>query len=327
MSPAKVLPWRQATLAPVVLVFGPQDFFADRAIKSLKQQFAKGEAVDVQEIDASDYVAGSIFELASSGLFGETKIVVFEGVETCSDALITDGLEFLNNPGDESLVIFRHTGKSVRGKKLLEAIRASDIAVEVTCLEFSKDAERIAFVEGEFNSNNRKIQKQAAVALAEIFGKDLEELAAACSQLQLDDAGEITEEIVNRYFGGRLETTSFKIADSALAGNAAESLLLLRHALDQGVEGVMIVSAFGRKIGEIARVIGNPRASAASLGVADWIFNRIRQAAAGWTEDSLVRVINEIAETDYAIKGGAKDTHYALEKLVRLVSSKGRSIE
>ena len=153
------------------------------------------------------------------------------------------------------------------------------------------------------------------------------ELAAACSQLQLDDAGEITEEIVNRYFGGRLETTSFKIADSALAGNAAESLLLLRHAMDQGVEGVMVVSAFARKIGEIARVIGNPRASAASFGVADWIFNRIRQAAAGWTEDSLVKVINEIAETDFAIKGGAKDTHYALERLVRLVSSKGRSIE
>ena len=327
MSPAKVLTWRQATLAPVVLVFGPQEFFADRAIKELRRQFAKGEAVDLQEISASDYTEGSIFELASSGLFGESKVVVFDGVETCSDAMITDGLEYLENPSDESIVIFRHTGKSVRGKKLLEAIRASDLAVEITCLDFSKDAERIAFVESEFNSHNRKIQKSAAVALAEIFGKDLEELAAACSQLQLDDAGEITEEIVNRYFGGRLETTSFKIADSALAGNAAESLLLLRHAMDQGVEGVMVVSAFARKIGEIARVIGNPRASAASLGVADWIFNRIRQAAAGWTEDSLVTVINEIAETDFAIKGGAKDTHYALERLVRLVSSKGRSIE
>ena len=327
MSPAKVLTWRQATLAPVVLVFGPQEFFADRAIKELRRQFAKGEAVDLQEVSASDYTEGSIFELASSGLFGESKVVVFDGVETCSDAMITDGLEYLENPSDESIVIFRHTGKSVRGKKLLEAIRASDLAVEITCLDFSKDAERIAFVESEFNSKNRKIQKSAAVALAEIFGKDLEELAAACSQLQLDDAGEITEEIVNRYFGGRLETTSFKIADSALAGNAAESLLLLRHAMDQGVEGVMVVSAFARKIGEIARVIGNPRASAASLGVADWIFNRIRQAAAGWTEDSLVTVINEIAETDFAIKGGAKDTHYALERLVRLVSSKGRSIE
>ena len=327
MSPAKVLTWRQATLAPVVLVFGPQEFFADRAIKELRRQFAKGEAVDLQEVAASDYTEGSIFELASSGLFGESKVVVFDGVETCSDAMITDGLEYLENPSDESIVIFRHTGKSVRGKKLLEAIRASDLAVEITCLDFSKDAERIAFVESEFNSKNRKIQKSAAVALAEIFGKDLEELAAACSQLQLDDAGEITEEIVNRYFGGRLETTSFKIADSALAGNAAESLLLLRHAMDQGVEGVMVVSAFARKIGEIARVIGNPRASAASLGVADWIFNRIRQAAAGWTEDSLVTVINEIAETDFAIKGGAKDTHYALERLVRLVSSKGRSIE
>jgi len=81
VSPAKEVKWREAAIAPVVLVFGPQDFFADRAIKNLKNQFAKGEALEVVEIDSAEYNEGNIFDLASAGLFGESKVVIFDGVE------------------------------------------------------------------------------------------------------------------------------------------------------------------------------------------------------------------------------------------------------
>jgi len=327
VSPAKEVKWREATIAPVVLVFGPQEFFADRAIKNLKSQFAKAEAVDVVEIDSAEYNEGNIFDLASAGLFGESKVVIFDGLERCSDALISDGMEYLANVSEDSMVIFRHTGKSVRGKKLLETLRANNLVVEVTCSELSKEWERVAFVESEFAANGRKIQKAAANALADIFGKDLEELAAACSQLQLDDAGEITPEIVTRYFGGRLETTVFKVADAAMANQTSEALLLLRYCLEQGVEEVQVVSALARKVGEIARVLGNPKASFQSLGVPDWVFAKVRQNSAGWTEDALANVIHQLAEVDFAVKGGNKDEAYALERLVRLISNKGRSVE
>ncbi|NDC49292.1 MAG: DNA polymerase III subunit delta [Micrococcales bacterium] len=318
MSPAKEVKWREAVIAPVVLVFGPQEFFADRAIKKLRSEFSKGEAVDVVEIDSAEYTEGSIFDLASAGLFGESKVVIFDGVERCSDALITDGIEYLANVSEDSMVIFRHTGKSVRGKKLLETLRANDSVVEVTCAELSKEWERVAFVESEFLSNGRKIQKPAAAALADIFGKDLEELAAACSQLQLDDAGEITPEIVAKYF---------KVADAAMASQTSEALLLLRHCLEQGVDEVQVISALARKVGEIARVLGNPKATFQSIGVPDWVFAKVRQNSAGWTEDALANVIHQLAEVDFAVKGGNKDEAYALERLVRLISNKGRAVE
>jgi DNA polymerase-3 subunit delta len=318
--------WRNVALAPVILVFGPQEFFADRAIKSIRDKFAKTGNIDLVEIDASDYLEGAIFEQASAGLFGESKMIVFDGVERCSDALISDGIEYLNEPAEDSVVVFRHTGKSVRGKKLLETLRANGAVVEVLCNDFEKDWHRVSFVEAEFSTHGRKIQKQAASALAEIFGKDLEELAAACSQLQLDDAGEITVEIVEKYFGGRLETTSFKIADAALAGATGEALMLLRYALDQGLEPIVILGAFSKKIGEMARIIGNPKATAFSLGMPEWAFNKTRTAASGWTEDSIANLIHELAETDYRLKGGAKDPEYALERLVRLVANKGRKL-
>ena len=326
MSQAKQVPWRAVTVAPVILLFGSQQFFADRAVKIIREKLGNSEGLEVVEVDASDYSAGSIFDLASSGLFGESKLVIINDVQRCTDALITDGIEYLANPSAESVVIFRHDGKSVRGKRLLEAIRANDSCVEGICLDISKEAEKIAFIEAEFTSKGRKIQRQAALAISQIFGKDFEEIAAACSQLQLDDAGEITAEIVEKYFGGRLETTVFVIADAAIAGQVSEALLRLRHGLAQGLEPVMLLGAIARKINQFVKVRGNPNISAQSLGVFDWVLGKIRQEAASWSEDSLALVIEELAETDFAIKGGQKDSQYALEKLIRLVANKGRPI-
>jgi DNA polymerase-3 subunit delta len=312
-------------VAPVILVSGPQEFFAERAVKTVREALRKKlENLEIVEIEGADYTEGAIFDLASAGLFGDSKLVVINGVERCSDPLITDGIEYLANPSEDAVVIFKHNGKSVRGKKLLETLRANEQVLEATCLDVSKDFEKIAFVESEFAAKDRKIQKAAARALVDIFSKDFEELAAACSQLQLDDAGEITPELVEKYFGGRLETTTFKVADSAFAGRTSESILLLRHILDQGGEPVLIVSAFGTKLRDMGMVIGNPKASAATMKVEPWRVDRARAALSGWTEESLAKGFEVIAETDFAVKGGAKDPHYALEKMVTFFATKGR---
>ena len=326
MSPAKVVPWRAISVAPVILVSGPQEFFADRAVKTIRDGLrAKNENLEVVEVDAAEYGSGQIFDLASAGLFGDSKLVLITGAERCSDALIPDVVEYLSQPAEDAVVIIRHNGKSVRGKKMLEAIRSSDIAVEGTCLDVTKEAERLSFVEAEFNSRGRKIQRQAAQALIDIFGKDFEELSAACSQLQNDDSGDVTVELVEKYFCGRLETDGFKIADSAFDGRNAESLLLLRHSLAQGIAGVLIIAAFEKKIRQIANISGNPKASASSMGMQDWLFDKTRRLAAGWNEDSIARVIHALADTDFAIKGGESDSAFALERLVALVANKGKN--
>jgi DNA polymerase-3 subunit delta len=99
----------------------------------------------------------------------------------------------------------------------------------------------------------------------------------------------------------------------------------LRHALDQGLEPVLLVGAFSKKINQLARIYGNPKATANSMGMYDWLFTKTRQATASWTEEGLARAIHAVAETDYAVKGGEKDSQYALERLVSLVVNRGRS--
>jgi DNA polymerase-3 subunit delta len=319
--------WRRASPAPVVFVSGPEEYLAGRAIREIREQLRKLDAaLEVHEIDAADYSAGTLINITSPSLFAEPRLVIIRGVEKCSDDLITDGLEYLANPTDDTTVILRHNGSSVRGKKLVEAIRDTELAAEIACADIKKDAERQAFVLGEFAHASRKIAPGAVRALLDAFADDTAELAAACNQLLLDSADSITEEIVDRYYGGRVETNAFKVADAALAGRSGEAMALLRHALATGADPVPLVAAISMKIRQMAKIYGNRSASAASLGMAPWQLDRARKDLTGWSDDGLAATIQALATADAAAKGAERDPVYSLEKLVNLISHKGMKI-
>lgn len=324
MGKAKQMDWRKASPAPIIFVSGPEEYLAGRAIREIREQLRKLDAaLEIHEIEAADYSAGTLTNISSPSLFAEPRLVIIRGVEKCSDDLITDGLDYLSNPTDDTTVILRHNGSSVRGKKLVEAIRDSESAAEIACAEIKKDAERQAFVIGEFAHADRKIAPAAIRALLDAFADDTAELAAACNQLLLDSADSITEEIVDRYYGGRVETNAFKVADAALAGRAGEAMALLRHALATGADPVPLVAAISMKIRQMAKIYGNRSASAASLGMAPWQLDRARKDLTGWSDDGLAAAIQAMATADAAAKGAERDPVYSLEKLVNLISHKG----
>jgi DNA polymerase-3 subunit delta len=252
--------------------------------------------------------------------------VIIRGLERCSDDLIIDGLSYLEQPTDDTTVVLRHNSSSVRGKKLIDAIRGSGIAAEINCLAITKDAERVSFVQAEFAGSSRKITVGAVRALLDAFADDIAELASACGQLMLDSADNITEEIVDRYYGGRVETNAFKVVDAALAGRSGEALALLRHALSSGSDPVPLVAAISMKIRQLAKIYSNRNASAQSLGMAPWQLDRARKDVAGWSEDGLAATIEALADADAAAKGAERDPVFSLEKLVQLISRKGEAI-
>jgi DNA polymerase III subunit delta len=322
---AKQVSWRDAKPASIVFVSGPEEYLADRAIRSIRDQLKASDAgVEVHELLAGDYAAGQLTALASPSLFMEPRLVLISGMEKCSDALIEDGLSYLSNPSSETTIVLRHNSSSVRGKKLIDAIRSSDLAVEIACAEIKKDSEKAAFIQSEFAAAGRKITPGALRSLADAFADDLAELAAACSQLLSDQADSIDEATVDKYYGGRVETNAFRVADAALAGHRAEALALLRHALSTGADPVPVVAAFAMKVRLMAKVYGNKYASAATVGAQPWQIDRARKDLAGWSEDGLANAVMAIATADAAVKGMEKDPVFALEKLVLLLSNRGQ---
>jgi DNA polymerase-3 subunit delta len=328
-APAKsnALSWNQIRPAPVVLVSGTETFLAERAIRDLRDILTTEDpSLEVTDLDATDYAPGELISLASPSLFGEPRLVRVSGVERCSDAFLAEALDYLQRPAPDAYVVLRHAG-GVRGKKLLDAIRTgASGAIEVACVELKRDADKYDFAVAEFKNAGRRITPGALRSVLAAFNDDLAELATACAQLIADASAEITESVVDKYYGGRIETNAFKVADSAIAGRPGEALGLLRHALASGADPVPTVAAFAAKLRTMARVMGQRGPSAqvaSSIGVAPWQVDRARRDLEGWSEEGLGVCIEVLADTDERIKGAGRDPVYALERMVRIVASRG----
>ncbi|GAB3153700.1 DNA polymerase III subunit delta [Microbacterium neimengense] len=319
--------WRTPEPAPIVLISGPEEVCAERATARLRDYLrAEDPSLEISDIDASDYTAGTILAVSAPSLFGEPRLVRIRSVEKCSDAFLSEALAYLENPQEGATVVLRHTGASVRGKKLLEAIRAgSGGGVEVACPAIKRDSDRYDFAASEFREAGRRIAPAALRALVGAFSDDLTELAAACQQLVNDVEGDITEQIVERYYGGRVETSAFTVADTAIAGRYGEALLALRQALDSGADPVPMVAAIAMKLRTMARVAGTREPSrqlATRLGMKDWQVDRARRDLSGWTQDALGLAIQATARADAEVKGASRDAVFALERLVTVIATR-----
>lgn len=329
-APASAIPqlsWRKPQPASIVLISGPEEVCAERATALVRDYLrAEDPSLEVSDLRADDYAAGSLLAMTSPSLFGEPRLVRVAGVEKCSDAFLTEAVAYLEHPQDGATVILRHTGASVRGKKLLDTVRAgSGAGVEVRCPAITRDSDRYDFAAGEFAAADRRIVPGALRALVSAFTGDLTELAAACQQLIVDVPGEITEPVVQRYYGGRVETSAFTVADTAIAGRYGDALVALRHALSSGADPVPMVAVIAMKLRTMARVSGTREPAgqlAARLGMKDWQVDRARRDLTGWNQDSLGMAIQAAARADLEVKGGSRDPIFALERLVTVIATR-----
>ncbi|PFG35351.1 DNA polymerase III delta subunit [Flavimobilis soli] len=310
--------WDTVSLAPVVLVHGAEDLLVERAVQRLTGLAREAMPdVEVVDVEASTYQSGMLAVETSPSLFAEERLVVVRGAESMSDALTPDVVEYLAAPASDVFLVIEHRGGQ-RGKKLLDAVKASGAPV-AACEPIKKDADKVAFAAAEFRAAGRRADAGAVRALVEALGSDLRELASACSQLCSDTTGTISEAVVARYYGGRVEATGFRVADAAVAGNRAEAVALLRHALSTGVDPVPIVAVLAMKLRALAKVAamrGRGGATAGQLGMAPWQIDKARKDLQRWTPEGLAQAITAVAEADAEVKGAGRDPVYAVERAV-----------
>lgn len=314
--------WFRAAPAPVVLVSGPESVLGERAIERIVFAVKKREdSVSVTRLDAGAYSRGALMSATSPSLFAEPGIVVVEGAEAMNDEFLADALAYVVAPDPTVVVVIRHGG-GVRGKKLLDAMKAAG-APQYTCPPIKKDAELVDFATGEFERAKRTAAARAVRALVDAIGPDVAEIAAACAQLVSDVDGTIDEAAVTRYYGTRVNATGFAVADAAVAGKAGEALALVRHAVSTGTDPVPLVAALALKLRTLAKVgaaRGRGIDPVKDLKMAPWQVDRARRELQRWNANTLAEAIEHVAQADADIKGGGRAPDFALERVVRRVA-------
>jgi DNA polymerase III subunit delta len=320
-----VSPATSATGVPsYVLISGPESVLVERAIASTVEALRVGDpALEVIKLYAEGYQGGTLGMHASPSLFGGTTVIVVHDLDEAPDELQSDVLDYLAAPGDEITLVVTHKS-GLRGKKVLDTLKKAGARV-IDCPLIKSEGDKTAFATNEFRSHGRKVTHDAVRALVQAVGRDIRELAAACAQLIADTEGVVDEATVEKYHGGKVEATGFKVADAAIAGNAGEALRLLRHAISAGDNPVPIVAVLAMQLRQMVRVGSAGRGSSAQLAkvlsIAPWQIDQARKKLNGWDPDGVGRAIQAVAAADFDVKGGGRDPVYAVERAILTICS------
>ena len=309
---------------PYVLVSGPEGVLAERALAATLDDLRVAHPdLEVITLHAGAYEAGQLGLHASPSLFGGAKCIVVHDLDEAPDDLQTDLLNLLAGgpEPDLTLVVLHKSGQ--RGKKVLDGLRGAGARV-LDAPAIKTDRDKTEFATAEFRRARRKATGEAVHALVEAVGKDVRELAAACRQLVEDTTGVIDEKVVLTYHGGKVEATGFRVADAAMAGDAAEALRLLRHAIGVGVDPVPIVAVLAQQVRQLVKVgsAGRGRSAdvARDVGMAPWQVDKARRILSGWSADGLATSLQAIAAADAEVKGGGRDPVYAVEHVLLVIT-------
>ena len=309
---------------PYVLISGPEGVLAERAVAAVIEALRVGDpALEVIKLYAEGYQGGTLTMHASPSLFGGTTAIVVHDLDDASDELQTDLLDYLTAPAGEITLVVTHKG-GMRGRKVLDTLKKAGARV-IDCPLIKSDGDKTAFAANEFRSQGRKATSDAVRALVQAVGRDVREIAAACAQLVADTRGVVDEAMVEKYHGGKVEATGFKVADAAIAGQAGEALRLLRHAISAGDNPVPIVAVLAMQLRQMVRVgsagHGTSGQLAKSLGMAPWQVDQARRKLSGWDPEGVGHAIQAVAAADFDVKGGGRDPVYAVERAILTICS------
>lgn len=318
-----------AVFGRVVLVIGRDDYLVEREVDDrVARARRERPAAVVTRAQAADLSAGSLTEMTGGSLFDAASIVVIRDIADAAADLAPAIVDLARHPQPDLALILIHPG-GVKGKALLDALKKAHVDT-VDCPDI-KPWELPQFVQAEARRAGARLAPDAAKALVDAVGTDPRSLAAALRQLLLDATDGITRAVIQQYFGGKSDVTSFAVADEALAGRTAGALERLRWALATGVAPVLVTSALAGKLRTLATYLDATSTGhrdpdlAAKVGVPPWRLKELSETARHWSPTGVAHAIRATATADAEVKGAATDPGYALERLVlAVIASRGR---
>jgi DNA polymerase-3 subunit delta len=309
------------------LVLGDDELLVSRAVTDAAQAArAVDPDTEVREYQAGDVLPGELAEMLSPSLFGGRRLLVLHNGQDAKKDLVAALLAYSREPDLDVWLLVTHAG-GAKGKALAEGLKESGATV-MPAMKLTRHRERAEFVREEIRRLGGRCSEDAAEALLAAVGNDLRDLVAACSQLVADTGGRIGSDTVAQYYRGRAEVSGFTVADATMVGDVPAALEALRWALHVGVDPVPIADALADGVRTVARVAaagrGSPYQLASSLGMPVWKIERAQRQARGWSPDALVDAMRVAADCNAAVKGGADNRGYALERAVfGLVAARG----
>lgn len=329
-------------IAPVIFLNGGDSYVHAEKLRQLIS--AARQALPDIEINYFSGGEVDLIELQSAlegDLFTASSMVVVEQMEDASPEIVTalvdltkkHAVETVGKDGENILIMSRSVG--AKGSRISTQF-AKNGAEILTTPTLKKDKERVDYVLKFFKDRGAAIDFSAVQMLVEGYGMRTGDLISACTRLSdemsLDEKrSTITIEQVKALPGLATQATGFDIIKKALDGHVANVLIMLRQALYQEEESIVLLAAFSYKIRQLALFAAHPNRDTLSPNIRKCpslyqkIMNQMRAQMGGFTSERFARCLDALANVDDSFKSGNGDVSYELERAVKIIGAKGSS--
>lgn len=318
------------SLPPVVMVVGADPYLSSRMAHELRRSALRAHPdAETIELDASQIDRYAFDEAVSPSLLSDASIVLIANLQQADDQLVEAMAAYCSravlDPQQGSVVIAQHEG-GAKGRKIPDILVKAGAAKHAVPSLNSEQA-KLNFALSCFERQGRRVAPDAAQQLVAVLGGNTGELAAMCSQLCADfDEDPIGMDRVLQYLTANAQVTGFAVADKAMAGKAAQAIIAMRSAVEQGQDPIALIGALALKLRALAKAAAvlSGTIAQAEANINPWVLKTAMRQLPGWTSPGLSRCIRALAWADEQSKTHGGDPVYALEWSISLIAVKGR---
>ena len=308
---------------PVYFLFGEEAFFIDEALLRIKKSLLLPQDMDFNfsQFSAADNEMSQVLdEVITLPVFIAKRLVVVQNIQDFSDKEMAPMVEYIKNPTD-SCVLVLVASKIDKRKKAMKSL--IDLA---TTIEFRKpfDYQIPQWIKYLAQKEDLKISDEAKQLLHRLVGSNLLELQAEMTKLKdfLGDRKTIEVQDVASVVSSSKEESIFQFTKALGELNLVMALETLVRLMDQGQNEIGIIAMVARHIrillfikrGEKQGLFGVKLAEYAKIP--HYFLDEYLAQARLWSMSSLLKTLQILSETDFALRASPTSSHIWLENLV-----------
>ncbi len=293
----------------VILVSGDDDLLLRRATDDLLEELrGQHPELEVETLQAGE--ADHLPEMRTRSLFGGRLCVVLWGAEQLSGDLKTAVETYLENPGDEAVLVLVANGTN-RIRKISRLAGEQGRVVEVELPRDWDDAGWAGIVTDELRRADREATEAAVEALRGHAGNDASAIASKVGQVAAatDPGARVTAEDVEAVVSGHGHVSGFAIADAVADRDPAGTLVALRGALESGEAPLAVLGSVGYRLRQLVQVRGGVQPDRMSDGQ----YRRLQGIVRRFNPGELAWCVDRLARADLDLKGSDLPDELILE--------------
>lgn len=300
-------------LKPVYLIAGSDRPKVGLAVKRLRGHFSPDatELLLAAETGGDDAVAAC----NALGLFAAGgRLVLVDGVHAwkAADAKAVEG--YLSSPVPDTVLAL--VGDEIRSDAALA--KACAKGGDVLVYDAPRERDLPGWVAAQFQTLKTPVDGDAARALVEIVGDDLQELASEIDKLAQWAAGEqVTESVVRELASAVSETSGFELTDAWGRRDVAAVLRAAEHIIERSPkqhrdEVARLASMLASHVERISTCRAwdaegvNAKEAASRMKRHPFYVQKLYAQARNFTGEELREATLRLADLDHALKGGSR---------------------